>query len=252
MLNPRGTVGYGGDTLLAYVEGYDFPRPDHGAVRGPRRAATASIYATPSASAAGGAVESQVVRLAPDSAAARRARAGRSGSGAAAKQTSALVSFSGAGWSPTTTRCSTCSATSATTDRLNASCKKAPPSERPRLWREFYRQTDPIPDTPENEALEQYFSRMAIANQRFTDEGVPGWRTDRGEVFITLGAAGRDLSNARPATQGRIIRWTYTSYRLEVYFQDETGFGRFRLTSDSRAELRPGALARRASRGKRS
>ena len=70
--------------------------------------------------------------------------------------------------------------------------KKAPESERARLWREFYAETDPNPVTPENEALNQYFSRVNSANQRFTDEGVPGWRTDRGEVFINLGAPGRE------------------------------------------------------------
>ena len=43
--------------------------------------------------------------------------------------------------------------------------------------------TDPIPQTPENEALDQYFTRVAIANERFKDEGGAGWRTDRGEVY---------------------------------------------------------------------
>ena len=65
--------------------------------------------------------------------------------------------------------------------KINA-MRKAPESERARLWREFYAETDPNPVTPENEALNQYFSRVNSANQRFTDEGVPGWRTDRGEV----------------------------------------------------------------------
>src|SRR2546422_1605729 len=39
----------------------------------------------------------------------------------------------------------------------------------------------------ENEALEAYFRRIQIANQRFRESGDPGWLTDRGEVFITLG-----------------------------------------------------------------
>ena len=39
VLNPRGAVGYGSDTLLAYVEGYSFPRAHQGALRGARRAA---------------------------------------------------------------------------------------------------------------------------------------------------------------------------------------------------------------------
>ena len=110
-----------------------------------------------------------------------------------------------------------------------------PGSERSRLWREFYEQTDPNPGTPENEALNQYFSRVQAANQRFTDEGVPGWRTDRGEVLINLGPPDESVEST-PGTASRIIRWTYIEYRLELYFQDETGFGRLRLTPGSRAE----------------
>ena len=72
-------------------------------------------------------------------------------------------------------------------DNEVSAMRKAPESERARMWREFYTATDPNTVTPENEALNQYFGRIAQANQRFTDEGVPGWRTDRGEVFINLG-----------------------------------------------------------------
>ncbi|MGI9040541.1 MAG: GWxTD domain-containing protein, partial [Gemmatimonadales bacterium] len=101
--------------------------------------------------------------------------------------------------------------------------------------REFYTETDPNDITPENEALNQYFSRVQAANQRFTDEGVAGWRTDRGEVLISLGAPDESVENT-PGAASRIVRWTYLSYRLEIYFQDETGFGRLRLTPGSRAE----------------
>ena len=93
----------------------------------------------------------------------------------------------------------------------------------------------PNTGTPENEALNQYFGRVNAANQRFKDEGIPGWRTDRGEVFITLGAPDESVEST-PGTASRIIRWTYLTHRLEIYFQDETGFGRLRLTPGSRAE----------------
>jgi GWxTD domain-containing protein len=120
-------------------------------------------------------------------------------------------------------------------DERIAVMRRAPPNERSRLWREFYEQTDPNPASPENEALNQYFSRVQAANQRFTDEGVPGWRTDRGEVLINLGPPDESVESS-PGTASRIIRWTYIQHRLEVYFQDETGFGRMRLTPGSRAE----------------
>ena len=65
--------------------------------------------------------------------------------------------------------------------------RKATPEERPALWREFYKATDPEGATPENEALEGYFRRIQFANQRFRESGDPGWLTDRGEVYVTLG-----------------------------------------------------------------
>ena len=63
---------------------------------------------------------------------------------------------------------------------------------------------------------------MNAANQRFKDEGIPGWRTDRGEVFVTLGPPDESVEST-PGTASRIIRWTYLTHRLEIYFQDETG-----------------------------
>jgi GWxTD domain-containing protein len=120
-------------------------------------------------------------------------------------------------------------------ERLEA-LKKAAPSERARLWREFWLETDPNKLTPENEALNAYFARLAIANTRFREEGIEGWRTDRGEVFIGLGEPD-EVFDASPTSQGRIVRWTYDEYRLTVFFRDESGFGRYRLTPSSRAEF---------------
>jgi GWxTD domain-containing protein len=119
--------------------------------------------------------------------------------------------------------------------RVNA-MRKAPASERSRLWRQFYAETDPNKITPENEALNQYFGRISAANARFTDEGVAGWRTDRGEVFIALGPPDESIETT-PGTAGRVVRWSYLNYRLSLFFQDETGFGRLRLTPGSRAEF---------------
>ena len=115
--------------------------------------------------------------------------------------------------------------------------RKAPASERARMWREFYAATDPNNITPENEALNQYFSRIAQANARFNDEGVPGWRTDRGEVFVNLGPPDEAIENSPGTTANRIVRWSYINLRLDLYFRDESGFGRLRLLPSSRADF---------------
>ena len=118
------------------------------------------------------------------------------------------------------------------------SLRRAAVDRRPVVWREFWEATDPVPITPENEALDDYFRRVQQANVRFQDEGQPGWLSDRGEVLITLGEPDEllDLSSGLDRSGVRVIRWTYTTLRLILYFQDQSGFGRFRLTPSSRAE----------------
>jgi GWxTD domain-containing protein len=117
--------------------------------------------------------------------------------------------------------------------------RHAPPDQRPTVWREFYKGTDPVEATPENEALEAYFRRIQVANQRFRESGEPGWLTDRGEVLISLGEPDDvfDFSTDVSRTGARGVRWTYNALRLTLFFQDQTGFGRFRLTPLSRAEF---------------
>lgn len=120
-------------------------------------------------------------------------------------------------------------------DRL----RRATPEQRPQVWSEFYKATDPVPLTPENEALEAYFRRVQSANQRFREAGEPGWLTDRGEVLISLGEPDDvyefSTDVARTGTRG--IRWAYSEFRITLFFQDQSGFGRFRLTPLSRAEF---------------
>jgi GWxTD domain-containing protein len=114
--------------------------------------------------------------------------------------------------------------------------RDAPADRRLELWREFFRTTDPNRQTPENEALDAYFARISIANQRFTGEGISGWRTDRGEVFVTFGPPDESI-DATPRQQGRFVQWIYNELRLSLVFQDPSGFGRFRMLPESRADF---------------
>jgi len=114
---------------------------------------------------------------------------------------------------------------------------KATPDQRAAAWLQFWRETDPNPVTPENEELDQYFARLRAANQRFSDEGTPGWLTDRGEVLISIGEPDQ-VYDPRPDMQGRgrVVIWIYNQYRLQLYFVDDAGFGRFRIDPRSRSE----------------
>ncbi len=114
-----------------------------------------------------------------------------------------------------------------------------PPPDRAAAWRKFWHDTDPNPATPENEALDRYFARLQAANELFRDEGGPGWLTDRGEVYITLGPPDQDIDQ-RPdyRGRGRTIVWQYDRYNLTLYFVDDAGFGHLRLDPGSRVEFR--------------
>ncbi|MDQ2669602.1 MAG: GWxTD domain-containing protein [Gemmatimonadota bacterium] len=241
VLNPRGAVAYGGDTLLAYIEGYAFDAP--ATVPFEVRTEADSVVYVDSLRFQGGLdVESQVLRMRPDSMALGELRL-VVGEGDAQRVTRALISFSSA-WVITNFDEMLSLLRYFGEDNLLAQMREAPDSVRADLWRQFYRNTDPNPTTPENEALNSYFSRVSMANQRFRDESVAGWRTDRGEVFITLGEPDEVYNSTPTGGGGRVIRWTYIADRLNLFFVDETGFGRYRITPSGRAEFER-ALSRR-------
>lgn len=52
----------------------------------------------------------------------------------------------------------------------------------------FWKQRDPLPATPRNEFREEHYRRLAYANEFFSrSTSIPGWRTDRGRIYIILG-----------------------------------------------------------------
>ncbi|NWF84273.1 MAG: GWxTD domain-containing protein, partial [Bryobacteraceae bacterium] len=59
-------------------------------------------------------------------------------------------------------------------------------AEREHFIEQFWLRRDPSPGTPANEFKEEHYRRIRYANDRFSD-GVPGWRTDRARVYISLG-----------------------------------------------------------------
>jgi GWxTD domain-containing protein len=58
--------------------------------------------------------------------------------------------------------------------------------ERDQFIEAFWQRRDPTPDTEENEFKEEHYRRIAYANEHFA-AGIPGWKTDRGRIYITFG-----------------------------------------------------------------
>ena len=234
--NPRNAVAYGSDSLRFYVESYGMPTGSALAISATDPAGR-PVFADTVQLNTMRAVDARILAIAPAQLSIGRheLRIGVVGGGVVASG-SFLVAFSDL-W-----------AVANFDDMLNLlryfapadtlrRVANAPPEERATAWQSFWRTTDPNPVTPENEALDLYFARIQVANQRFRDEGVPGWLTDRGEVFIALGEPDQIL-DPRPDIQGRgrSIYWVYTQYRLQLVFMDDAGFGRFRLDPRSRSE----------------
>jgi len=118
--------------------------------------------------------------------------------------------------------------------------RDAPPEQRAALWTAFWKQTDPTPSTPDNEALRDYFRRIAAANTRYREAGTAGWLTDRGKVYITLGEpdqAGQPLGTGGASGRGRAEVWVYTQYNLRLFFMNQGGAGHLRLSPSSQADF---------------
>ncbi len=129
------------------------------------------------------------------------------------------------------------------TSQLRA-LRDAPPARRASVWAEFLRATDRIPETPINEELQSYFGRIQQANLQFRLDNNPGWLSDRGMVFVSLGEPDQVLernvsqtfspSQVSPTTRLQI--WQYRQYSASLAFYEDMG-SRWRLTRPSEHEF---------------
>lgn len=118
--------------------------------------------------------------------------------------------------------------------------------ERENFIAEFWRRRDPTPDTEENEYKDEYYERIAYANEHFSS-GKPGWLTDRGRIYVKWGKpddveshpAGGPYERAYyegsgAATTYPFERWFYRNIPnvgsgIEVEFVDPSGSGEYRI-----------------------
>ena len=73
-----------------------------------------------------------------------------------------------------------------TPEEMSAFKQLSNDEERDQFIEQFWLRRDPTPDTPENEFKEEHYRRIAYANEHFA-AGIPGWRTDRGRIYIVWG-----------------------------------------------------------------
>ena len=255
VLNPRLAAPYGGDTILVYVERYG-PGADAAPVRVEVRTADGlSLWARDVTPTPGVGLAAAVTTLPVDSLPLGRYSLSASVGGERSDAVPLLVTISD-GWMV------------ANFDevlellRYIASPEELEPltaggaEERRARWDAFWAARDPVPATPVNEYRETFFERLRVATEQFAEGGSPGWRTDRGEVYVVLGPPSDylELAPTRPGGGpggGAAQEWVYHRVpgggRLSLVFVDPHGFGTYRLTDGSAAAFR--AVARRVRNG---
>lgn len=123
------------------------------------------------------------------------------------------------------------------------------PQEKDQFIEQFWYRRDPDLRTAVNEFKEEHYRRIAYANERFTS-GVPGWKTDRGKIYIIHGEPAEiekhqgGESYQRPSHEGggftvvyafQIWRYRYIEglgSDVEIEFVDPSGSGEFRLAKN--------------------
>ena len=121
--------------------------------------------------------------------------------------------------------------------------------EREQFIEQFWLRRDPTPDTIENEFKEEHYRRIAYANERFSSSR-PGWRTDRGRIYIAWGPPDEIESHPsggpyeRPMEEGGgststypFEKWRYrylegVGQEVILEFVDPSFSGEYRLTID--------------------
>lgn len=125
------------------------------------------------------------------------------------------------------------------------SLRNATGEERQELWERFWKRRDPLSATAVNEFREQFFERIRTAMLYFQEPLQPGWKTDRGEVYIVLGPPDHVYEHfGQVAGRPVAYEWIYErgpTGRLELVFQDRRGIERYELTPSSRAAFRSAA-----------
>lgn len=121
--------------------------------------------------------------------------------------------------------------------------------ERDAFIENFWLRRDPTPDTPENEYKEEHYRRIAYANEYFSS-GVPGWKTDRGRIYIMYGPPDSKDSHPSGGTYNRLPEegggststypfetWRYRyiegiGQEIEIEFVDTCMCGEYHMTID--------------------
>ncbi len=117
-------------------------------------------------------------------------------------------------------------------------------AERKHFIEQFWDRRNPTPGSATNAFREEHYRRIAFANKRFAWSATPGWKTDRGRIYIMFGPpdeieshpSGRPSGSASPVNYP-FEEWRYLHIKdagdnVIMEFDDTAGTGDFRMTLD--------------------
>ncbi len=134
-------------------------------------------------------------------------------------------------------------------DERNAFLQLDTNEEREQFIEQFWLRRSSNPDLPENDFKEEHYRRIAYANEHFAS-GIPGWKTDRGRMYIMWGPADEVESHPTGGTYDRPMeegggststypwetwRWRYLEgigENIILEFVDPSGSGEYHMTMD--------------------
>ena len=136
-----------------------------------------------------------------------------------------------------------------TPEERNAFLQLETNEEREQFIEQFWLRRSSNPDLPDNDFKEEHYRRIAYANEHFAS-GIPGWKTDRGRMYIMWGRPDEIESHPTGGTYDRPMeegggstttypwetwRWRYLEgigENIILEFVDPSGSGEYHLTMD--------------------
>lgn len=101
--------------------------------------------------------------------------------------------------------------------------------EKAKRFVAFWKKQDPNPADEYNPVFNEYYNRVAYANQNFSTYSLEGWKSDRGMVLIILGAPDNIDRHPFEYYAKPYEVWQYYNLNKQFIFMDYSGFGDYRL-----------------------
>jgi GWxTD domain-containing protein len=106
-------------------------------------------------------------------------------------------------------------------------------NEKTKRFVEFWKKRDSNPADEYNAIFNEYFNRVAFADENFTSYSIEGWRSDRGMVLIILGLPDNIDRHPFEYYAKPYEVWQYYDLNRSFIFIDNSGFGDYRLSPDT-------------------